>query len=66
VSAIDGRQVEYRNRSDYKGHVIGDSHTLGNVRVAWTEPYRQIGIHRIEDLVVVDEPPTQEQLAALL
>ncbi len=66
MSSIDGRQVHYRGRDDWRGLVIGDDLTPGNVRVAWTHPKRHIGAHSVNDLVVDDAPPSQEQLASLL
>ncbi len=63
MSKIDGRKVRYGNKEDWLGQVIGDSHTEGFVRVAWETPRRQIGIHRIGHLTILDEPATQEELA---
>ncbi len=65
MSAMDGRQVHYRELPDWKGQVIGDSYTPGNVRVHWKEPTDHIGVHRTVDLVVDDSPPSQEDLAAM-
>ncbi len=65
MSAIDGRKVHYRELDDWVGIVQGDSYTPGTVRVAWTEPAVKTGVHRVVDLVVDDEPPTQEQLSEM-
>jgi hypothetical protein len=40
--------------------------TPGHWRVDWELPRRQTGIHKRTDLVVVDAPPSQEELAKLL
>ena len=62
MSDIDGRQVNYRTGTDWTGLVIGDSGTPGWVRVHWSSPKNQISPHKITDLVVIDSPPSQEEL----
>ena len=66
MSVIDGRKVKFRGKDDWVGLVIGDSYTPGTVRVAWNAPTTRTGIHRTADLEVLDEPPTQEELARLV
>lgn len=61
---INGRKVSYRGKPDWIGLVQGPS-SPGNVRVHWSAPTNHTGIHRIVDLIVLDEPPTQEELAKL-
>lgn len=63
MSAIDGRTVQYRDKPNWVGLVLGDSYGPGFVRVRWDEPTQQIGIHRVVDLQILDEPPSQEELA---
>lgn len=63
MSAIDGRRVRYGDKEEWSGLVIGDSHTEGFVRVSWEAPHRQISIHRIGHLTVLDAPATQEELS---
>jgi len=66
VSLIDGRRVQFRGKPDWFGIVQGDSYTPGTVRVSWIAPATRTGIHRIADLEVTDEPPTQEELAKMV
>lgn len=61
-----GRKVSYRDKPDWVGIVQGDSYTPGNVRVQWSEPTIHTGVHRQVDLVRLDDPPTQEDLAKLM
>jgi len=65
VSHIDGRKVNFRGKTSWVGMVIGDSSSPGHVRVLWESSRKQTGIHKASDLVVIDEPPTQEDLAAM-
>jgi hypothetical protein len=65
MSVIDGRKVKFRGKDDWIGLVQGDSYSPGTVRVAWSAPTTRTGIHRVADLEVIDEPPSQEQLAAM-
>ena len=65
MSSIDGRTVNYLDRPDWVGLVIGDSHQPGFVRVHWSQPIRQISIHEIKNLQVIDAPPSQEELAKI-
>jgi hypothetical protein len=65
VSYIDGRKVNYRGKKTWIGLVQGDDVKSGHVRVLWSTPKVQTGIHKIIDLVVLDAPPTQEELAKL-
>lgn len=62
MSHIDGRKVQYQDKPDWTGIVIGDSHTEGYVRVNWDEPHRQISIHHVDRLKVLDAPASQEEL----
>jgi signal transduction histidine kinase len=68
MSDIDGRQVNYRDLKDkddnpvWEGLVMGDSGTPGWVRVHWAKPKNQISPHKVTDLVVIDSPPSQEEL----
>ena len=66
MSEIDGRKVSDRGKSDWVGIVQGDASLPGHVRVDWREPRSSTGIHRPMHLVVLDEPPTQEELAKML
>jgi hypothetical protein len=62
MSSIDGRKVNFRGRTSWVGLVQGDSGQEGQVRVAWTHPRQQTGIHKVTDLVVIDSPPSQDEL----
>lgn len=62
MSSIDGRKVNFRDKPEWVGLVMGDSFTPGTVRVDWSEPIRRTGIHHVKDLVVLDAPPTQDDL----
>jgi hypothetical protein len=62
MSDIDGRRVNYRTSADWEGLVIGDSGIPGWVRVHWAKPKNQISPHKATDLVVIDSPPSQEEL----
>lgn len=53
MSEIDGRWVNYRGKTSWKGIVQGDAHTPGHVRVDWREPIIQTGIHKLIDLVLM-------------
>lgn len=66
MSLIDGRTVNYRGRSTWRGLVQGDASTTGMVRVMWETPRRQTGIHKVTDLEVLDKAPTQEELATMM
>jgi hypothetical protein len=63
---IDGRRVNYRGKTSWVGIVQGMASTPGHWRVDWESPCRQTGVHKRTDLVVVDAPPSQEELAKLL
>jgi hypothetical protein len=65
MSYIDGRTVNYRGKTTWVGLVQGDANTLGHVRVLWSRPKVQTGVHKVSDLVVIDSPPSQEELAKL-
>ena len=65
MSKIDGRLVNFRGKPEWVGIVMGDNISPGTVRVDWSEPIRQTGIHHVKDLVVLDAPPTQEDLAMM-
>lgn len=63
---IDGRRVNYRGKTSWVGIVQGMAPTPGHWRVDWESPRRQTGVHKRTDLIVIDSPPSQEDLAKLL
>jgi hypothetical protein len=65
VSHIDGRKVNYRGKTTWIGLVQGDAPNPGHVRVLWDRPKIQTGIHKVTDLVVIDAPPSQEELSEM-
>ena len=66
MSLIDGRTVNYRGKTTWVGLVQGDASRADHVRVLWSSPRQQTGVHKVSDLVVIDKAPTQEELAEML